>query len=414
MEAVYVLDIRMFLFEKLSDEKMYSVHDLFVLWTELTNKSIENTVFYGLNIEETEKIMSDEYDGNKPFKRRRDGSVLQISQNTYFMNKVFVFDLLDEIQSRIELQQGVFYSVKDVIKRLEYPVDLNKYCFDESWSDFDKTYIQRIIKEDYEGVNEFYKQYDSWTIYGSDENYKDEIGKNDLSSKISPRPKGYEKRNAGVPEYLMNWEYVKNLAYELERRKFASKHKLSLKEIESAIANLNRTEIVEFAHDFLKENQQYYFQEVKKLYVEKSNRMSQYNSLIQRVEASCIGYGYFRHFVELNEISEQVSSLNSMKEFKLDYQTVLKKVKERVDEDFLADEDCRTLIAKSLYNKQNKIEKDFKNYRQRVYEAIGECAKCERKVLITLQCIKQKLSEQQRDIFMMLLKDELEKAETMS
>ena len=84
-----MLDIRMFLFEKLSDEKIYSVHDLFVLLTELTNESIQNTVFYGFNIEETEKIVSDEYDGNKPFKRRRDGSVLQISQNTYFMNKVF-------------------------------------------------------------------------------------------------------------------------------------------------------------------------------------------------------------------------------------------------------------------------------------------------------------------------------------
>lgn len=52
-----------------------------------------------------------------------------------------------------------------------------------------------------------------------------------------------------------------------------------------------------------------------------------------------------------------------------------------------------------------------KKYRQSVYEAIGVCAKCELKVMIVLQEIKQKLSGQQLDIFMMLLEDELEKAE---
>ncbi len=50
-----MLDIRMFLFEKLSDETMYSVYDLFVLLAELMNESIEDTDFYGFNIKEIEK-----------------------------------------------------------------------------------------------------------------------------------------------------------------------------------------------------------------------------------------------------------------------------------------------------------------------------------------------------------------------
>lgn len=412
MEAVYVLDIRRFLFERLSDERMYSVYDLFVLLAELMNESIEDTDFYGFNIEEIEKIVAEDYEEHKCFERRRDGAMLESSEDTYLMNKIFVFDLLDEVQSRIKLKKDVFYSVKDVLKRLEYPAHLDKYYFDKPWSDFDKTYIQRIIKEDYEGVSEFYKQYDGWTIYGSDENYKDDIGKHDLSSRISPRPKGYEKRNAGVPEYLMNWEYVKNLAYELERRKFASKHKISLKEIELGLSNINRTEIAGFANDFLFENQQYYFQELEKLDVEKSTRTNQYNSMIQRIE-DCISYGYFEHFVELDELIERMKALNTMKKFKLSYQIVLKNVVERIDEVFIPDEECRTFVAKSLYNKQNKVEKDFKNYRQSIFVAIGECSKCERKVLVILQEIKQQLSGKQLDIFTMLLKDELEKAEMM-
>lgn len=99
--------------------------------------------------------------------------------------------------------------------------------------------------------------------------------------------------------------------------------------------------------------------------------------------------------------------------FKLGYQTVFKKVQERVEEDFLSDEEYRKFVAKSLYNKQNKVEIDFKNYRQSIFVAIGECSKCERKVLVILQEIKQKLSGKQLDIFMMLLQEELEKAEMM-
>lgn len=412
MEALHEMDIRSYLFGKLSDGEMYSVYELFDLLTELTNGITEDTDFFGFNIEEIEKIVADEYGGNKRFKRRRDNAVIQISNDNYLMNKVFIFDLLDEVQGRIELQKNVFYPVRYVLNRLEYPVHLDKYYFDGPWSDFDKTYIQRIIKKDYDGIDEFFKQYDGWMIYGSDENYKDVDGKFDLGFMSSPRPKGYEKRYAGLPKYLMNWEYVKNLACELEKRKFTSNHKLSLKEIRMALYNLNRDEIVKFANDFLNESQQYYLLEIKKLDVEKSNRTNQYNSMIQRIK-DCISYGYFQQFVEMNELRKQVSALNSMKSFKLNFQTVLKKVVERVDGDFLSDEECWELVAKSLYNKQNKVEKDFKNYRQTVFESISECAKCERKVLIILQVIKQQLSGQQLDIFIMLLKDELEKAEMM-
>jgi len=403
-------DIRIYLFEKLSDEKMYSIYELFDVLTSLTNKSLEDTDFFGLNMKEIEKIVTMEYEDRRGLKYRRKGSQLEFSGNYYIMNKKFIFDLLDEVQGKIELQKNVFYPVRYVLNRLEYPVHLDKYYFDGPWSDFDKTYIQRIIKNDYSGIDEFSKQYDGWKIYGSDENYKDVDGKINLGSKASPRPKGYEKRYAGLPKYLMNWEYVKNLACELEKRKFTSNHKLSLKEIRIALYNLNRDEIVKFANDFLNESQQYYLLEIKKLDVEKSNRTNQYNSMIQRIK-DCISYGYFQQFVEMNELRKQVSALNSMKRFKLNFQTVLKKVVERVDGDFLSDEECWELVAKSLYNKQNKVEKDFKNYRQTVFESISECAKCERKVLIILQVIKQQLSGQQLDIFIMLLKDELEKAE---
>lgn len=405
-----MLDTRSYLFEKLSCEEVYSVHDLFDLLTELTNTTIEDADFFGFNIEEIEKIVADEYEENERFKRRRDESVLQISENTYFMNKVFIFDLLDEIQSRIEFQKDVFYPVKYVLKRLEYPVHLDKHYFDEPWSNFDKTYIQRIIKDDYDGVKEFLKSYDGWVIYGSDEKYKDPTGKHDLSSSnFEPRPKGYEKPNAGMLEYLMNWEYVKNLVYELERRKFVSKHKLSINEIESELSNFNRTEILEFANDFLIGNQQYYFQELEKIDVEKSNRTAQYKSLLQRIE-DCVSYGYFEHFIELDELSQQVEELNLMKIFKLCYQTVLKNVTERVDEVFLSDEECQKLVAKSLYYKQNKYEKDFKAYRKIVFEAIGECAKCEHKILMILKEIKQALSGKKLDIFTMLLDEELGRA----
>lgn len=110
----------MFLSERLSDERMYSVYDLFVLLAELMNESIEDTDFYGFNIEEIEKIVSEDYEEHKCFERRRDGAMLESSEDTYLMNKIFVFDLLDEVQSRIKLKKDVFYSVKDVLKRLEY------------------------------------------------------------------------------------------------------------------------------------------------------------------------------------------------------------------------------------------------------------------------------------------------------
>lgn len=102
-----------------------------------------------------------------------------------------------------------------------------------------------------------------------------------------------------------------------------------------------------------------------------------------------------------------------MKKFKLSYQIVLRNVVEKIDKVFILDEEYRKFVAKSLYNKQNKVEKDFKNYRQSIFVAIGECSKCERKVFVILQEIKQQLSGKQLDIFRMLLKDELEKAEMM-
>ncbi len=52
--------------------------------------------------------------------------MLESSEDTYLMNKIFVFDLLDKVQSRIKLKKDVFYSVKDVLKRLEYPAHLDK------------------------------------------------------------------------------------------------------------------------------------------------------------------------------------------------------------------------------------------------------------------------------------------------
>lgn len=401
-------DIRSYLVKKLSFKEMYSVEDLFKVVAEYANTNFENAILIGYSIEDIQKLVADEYLNEGIFKHRRKNSILQNSSNTYLMNNIFIIDLLDEVENRIELNDGSFYSLTEILRRFQYPVNLDRYYSDDPWSNFDKTYIQKIVKNDYEGVEEYPKTYEGWIIYGPDEKFKDSIGKHEINSNdFEPRPEGYKEPKAGVLEYLVNKEYAKNLAYELEEKKYRGKHELSINKIRMSLANMQKDKIGDFSEEFLEKKRSFYLNEIQKLDVDKSNRTDKYQIMIQNIEY-CIECGYFDFFDELTNLKENIEYMNSIKVFNISYQTVLKKIIEKAEDKYLSDLECYQLIAKSLYYRQNKYEKDFIKYRKKVFEAIGNCAKTERNILLSLKVIKQRLVGGQLSTFDLLFGNEID------
>lgn len=330
--------------------------------------------------------------------------------NKFIISKEAMIKLIDKLYDIIELQKEKFYSIRDVLERLNYPARLESYYLDEPWIyhddnmwiKYDKTHIQDIIREDYIGEKEFFK-IGNWRIYGSDEEYKDSEGRHTIKTFLR-RPEGY-KENAGVLEYLMNATYCRYLIIELEKRKLEGGYKYSLSNIEYKLTNLPKETIINYSEKILKEFDEYYKGKTRSIIRDNQNRINNYVSIIDNTK-KLKSLGILPKIDKVNELKKLVSKLQKIKYKNQDLDNLIDGIKELIK----SENDKTKYIkncAKRLYNNQIKLEKNFRKISRKSCQLQGECNKIVEEINKEILRISTTLNKKDLGILELLFDDVL-------
>ena len=213
-------------------------------------------------------------------------------ENEFFVEVNDIDNIFYKVFDYRKIEKEVFYTIKDLEKRLTYPADLNNYYIEDSiiyhceneWIKFSPSHIKEIIKEDYEGTSEFFK-FGNWKIYGSDEEFKDNFGKHSIPledfNKI--RPEGH-CINKGKLQYLMNSTYCRYLMYELEHRLLKPNYKFSVKELEEEINKLSKEKIIDYSKNILCELNNSYIEDINEIRNDNKRKLQEYKHVLELIK----------------------------------------------------------------------------------------------------------------------------------
>lgn len=328
----------------------------------------------------------------------------------FIISNKIILKLIDKLYDIIELQKESYYTINDVLERLNYPVRLENYYLDKPWIyhddniwiKYDKTHIQNIIKEDYTGEKEFFKVGD-WRIYGPDEEYKDSEGRHTIKTFLR-RPEGY-KENAGVLEYLMNATYCRYLIIELEKRKLEGGYKYSLSNIEYKLTNLPKETIINYSEKILKELDEYYKEKTRSIIRDNQNRINNYVSIIDNTK-KLKSLGILPKIDKVNELKKLVSKLQKIKYKNQDLDNLIDGIKELIKSENDKTKYIKNCV-KRLYNNQIKLEKNFKKISRKSCQLQGECNKIVEEINKEILRISTTLNKKDLGILELLFSDVL-------
>lgn len=292
--------------------------------------------------------------------------------------------LFSMIENIVTVWRERYYSISDVIDRLKYPALLDNYYInspyvyykDDNWIKYDISYIQRLIKKDYEGKNEFPKVRD-WRIYGSDGNYKDRFGVHDLGEKYIPRPEGIDSINSGTLMYYMNTAYCKSLIYELERRALKQSYQITENEIKiQLLDSLKDNMLHEKIEEILQEIWDNYYNSLKCIISDNFNKINMYLyniDIIEDLEKYC--YTGLDTNLCWCEFKQHIDSLAKLDYKEEKFTTISKNIDEILKSKYMDKKDKINIIAKKIYNKQIKSSESIQKNREKFYTVQGECSK---------------------------------------
>lgn len=278
-----------------------------------------------------------------------------------------------------------YYSISDVTDRLKYhPALLGNYYInspyvyykDDNWIKYDISYIQRLIKKDNEGENEFSKVGD-WRIYGSDGNYKDSFGIHDLEEKYIPRPEGIDSINSGTLMYYMNTAYCKSLIYELEQRALKQSYQITENKIKiQLLDSLKDNMLREKIEEILQEIRDNYYNSLKCIISDNFNKINTYLyniDIIEDLEEYCYtGLDTNLCWCEFKQHIESLAKLDYKEE---KFTTIRKNIGEILKSKYMDEKDKINIIAKKIYNKQIKSSESIQKNREKSFTFQGECSK---------------------------------------
>lgn len=318
-------------------------------------------------------------------------------ENEFFVEVNDIDDIFYKVFDYRKIEKEVFYTIKDLEKRLTYPADLNNYYIDDSiiyhceneWIKFSPSHIKEIIKEDYEGTSEFFK-FGNWKIYGSDEEFKDNFGKHSIpledSNKI--RPEGH-CINKGKLQYLMNPTYCRYLMYKLEHRLLKPNYKFSVKELEEEINKLSKEKIIDYSKNILCELNNSYIEDINEIRNDNKRKLQEYKHVLELIKKG-----------KQDKIIENVDGyldletlINKLEmiEYKNTSRDILKNIKTLLEEDSRG---YSTKIAKKLYNKQATYNENIRELKKISYELQGECSKKVKEIYNNLIDIRKSIKDE--------------------
>ena len=334
-------------------------------------------------------------------------------ENEFFVEVNDIDDIFYKVFDYRKIEKEVFYTIKDLEKRLTYPADLNNYYIDDSiiyhceneWIKFSPSHIKEIIKEDYEGTSEFFK-FGNWKIYGSDEEFKDNFGKHSIPledfNKI--RPEGH-CINKGKLQYLMNSTYCRYLMYELEHRLLKPNYKFSVKELEEEINKLSKEKIIDYSKNILCELNNSYIEDINEIRNDNKRKLQEYKHVLELIKKG-----------KQDKIIENVDGyldletlINKLEmiEYKNTSRDILKNIKTLLEEDSRG---YSTKIAKKLYNKQATYNENLRELKKESYELQGECSKKVNEIYSNLINIRKSIKNEAKlsnfDLYFLFNRDD--------
>lgn len=321
-------------------------------------------------------------------------------------------NIINDLYKYIDVWKEEYYSISDIKKRLKYPANLDNYYINSpwiyygeyEWIDYSMSGIQEIVRKDYEGESEFFK-FGSWKIYGSDERYKDKKGKHEIPRKRSSeiRPEGYEL-NKGKLQYLMNSTYCTYLIIELERRILNVNYKYALTELEDKIKELSNTEIMDYSSGILVDINKYYMDNITFILDSNKIRIQEYRDIIDRIQK----YRKQNTLRALKGYKELKTAVNKLEKIKYiipteeDILTNISTILEKSCKDNIKN------IARKLYNKQIRNDKNFKKFRLKSYSLQGEGSKKAEEIKGDLKEFRKTLKQKKLIQFDLYFKDMLD------
>lgn len=329
-------------------------------------------------------------------------------RNKFIISEKDILELIGILYGTIELQKESYYTINDVIERLKYPAKLENYYLgapwiyysNNMWIKYDKTHIQKIIKGDYTGDQEFFKTGD-WRIYGSDSKYKDNNGIHRIMNDREIRDDyGY---NSGQEKYLMNATYCKYLLIELENRKSKVRYKFSLSDLEKKLSNFSKKEIVDYSNKFLKEINEYYKEEIQSIIKDNNNKINYYNALINDIN-ECERMGVLSKIDKVSELKKKIDKLQKIKFKNQNLDGIITGIKDVIKNDNSDSGDIKK-CAKRLYNNQIKNYENIQKIARKSYQLQGECNKIVEEINKEILRISITLNEKDLGILKLLFND---------